>query len=412
MHSSTALEEPPRVDPTPNAPEWPTIDEDLNPSHLEAPAWPVINAELTQKALAGDEASKGALNAYLEMASPEELLDPAVEPLLSNPSVRKAYVFPAIAEAAKRARSESGFEPAEAQLIRRTLESLGFAPQQSHEIWKSWNGYNIRYDLTDQSSGGIPEGKKRGDISEQRVETFGAIVKAHLMQMENIHSQDPEALQILFKRDHIRNFARYERQDLLDQARSNEVPDRLMIAMAEDHNNFSGSMKKSLHALRSGPTSPKKMRFVEAATKEEARQLLDENAAEAGPLQDVVFFVHADEDRLILSDRPGGTVSRSDIMGDKTKAPFLDNAVIGRGAQVLIIGCEAGVENGIAAAIAKKLHVRALAPDIKSTGLERSGVRLRSTAGTGEASKPIQAHGINPVRALALRILSRRTRRT
>lgn len=406
MESPAPLEEQPSHGHDPVAPEWPTIDEDLGPPQDEEIAWPVINAERTRKAIEGDAESRGAINAHLEMASAEELLDPAIEPLLNISSVREKYLFPAVAEAAKRSRAEGGLEPAESQLIKRTFELLGFERHQSKEIWGSWLAYNSGYDQTDQSLGRIPEGKKLGDTSPAKLDKFAAIVKAHLTRMEEINSQDPEALQVLFKRDHIRNFARYDSRDLLQQTQSNETPNRVVVTMAEDHNNATGAMRKSLYALKERRT-----RFVEAATKTEARQLLDEVASEAGPLPDVVFIVHSDEDQIVFSERPDGSVTRSDVMGTKGADPFLDNTVISRGGHMLIIGCDAGVKNGIAATMARKLHVRAQSPDIKSHGLERSGGRLKSIAEGGEASRALPVHGINPVRALALRVLARRKER-
>lgn len=385
---------------------WPNIDEDFQPSQLEDIQWPVVNPEVIDKALAGDEISRQVVNAHLEAASPDELLDPSVEPLLNLSSVRQLYLFPAVAQAAKQAHYQEGFSSSEAKLIQKTFDLLGFVPQQSQEIWRSWNSYSVKYYPSDQKEGKIPAGKKVWDISDEKADTLSGIIRKNLNRMEDVHAEDPEALQVLFKRDHIRNFGRYDQNTLIMQAQSNEAPDRIMVTMAEDHNGAGSSMAKNVVALSTGLGGEKRTRFVEAATSQETHQLLKDVSTDAGPLNDVVFFVHANGNRLVFSERPGGSVNTVDVWGSSEKEPFLDNTVISHGANILIIGCEAGVKDGIAAAMAKKLNVTVRSPDVKTRGLVRTTLgRLKSLNEKGE-EVPIPTYRVNPVRALALQVRS------
>jgi hypothetical protein len=368
-----------------------------------------ITAEMSQQALAGDKASREAVNAYLEKATPSELMDPAVSSLLELQSVRKRYLFPAVARLAERSRYTDGaMKPEEQQLLRKTFNLLGFAPHQAGEIWKTWHSYDVTYTRSDE----IPQGKNVGDVDEKRVAVFGQNMTRNFNRIEDVNTVDPNAIQTLFKRDHIRNFGRYDVSSLVAQTQPDARIDQLVVSMADDHNGATDRhLAESVSALGALSNKPKAKRFVEAATGGEARLLLDKAAAEAGPATNVVFVVHANSNSIHFSNRPGGAITSEDITGSDGKPPLLDNSVISRGANVMVLGCESGVKNGIAATIGNRLRVRARSPDIKTLGLERSyWGRLKSKNGEGK-SQPLPVYGVNPVRALAARIRTVRKQR-
>ncbi len=363
---------------------------------------------------AGNNESAKIVNSYLRKADPAELAGPDYDALYANWGPRQYYLTPAVVNAAKRIRLEGGeLRPEEKKIIFKTFESLGFASHQAKEIWKSWRSYETEYSRYDEEQKRIPDGKKIGDISEKKVKIYGEILFTNLNNMNLIHDTDPKALQTLFKRDHIRNFGRYNPFMLLEQVDS--TPDQVFVAMADDYNNSAASLMSSMYDLTTNAItlkSNKKTHIKEAATGAELRGLLEAAAAETGPLKDVGLDVHANARTLAFSHRPGGIVTIEDIVGDKNTPPLLDNTLISKGANMMIIGCDAGAKKGIAAVIANKLKVRMRAPDIKTTGLKRSknfGL-LRSRDEKNQLHR-IPTYGVNPVSALAHRIKTAREHR-
>ncbi len=243
---------------------------------------------------------------------------------------------------------------------------MGINHAEASSIFLAWESYDIDEVTEQYEKDGFDEGESRM-WAAKCLETR---IADNLATMIWLEEQRPGSVRMLYDQCGIRNFGRYPAEALLaqlDLERDPAKPLNLVISDTQDRN-LSLNYREYVAVatlLADGQTV-----FVETRFGSEAMLYAYASgmAEQHGPIDRLVFCTHASENTM--GNDPAQAVTQEEIESADTFARMKDEGTLSQTAVAAVIGCRAGVENGIATALAKRANVPTFAFDADLFGFD------------------------------------------
>lgn len=247
------------------------------------------------------------------------------------------------------------------------LARLGLDQAGRSEVSRAWD--TLQYDSLVK---GFEDANIESDKTPQELATdfVTRIIHNNLITMFELERRRPGAVRALYNDFGIRNFGRYESDDLLLQLTlEHREADLHLSVVVSDTDDSNGAFEADAHrGAAKKLLAGSQIIYSEARRGGEALRRTVAIARRLGSIDQLMIASHALEDSI--GNGTSGVLAIEDITGARGLARLKDGGVLSEEAVALLYGCLAGAPDGIATALAHTAGVPTFAFDAEFLGFD------------------------------------------
>ncbi len=290
-----------------------------------------------------------------------EIFEPKYDALWTEKSVAHAIAINTIRQSLGKTTLDKEYVPTDAEksMVVKLFDKFGFDLKDATNIFQAWTSYN---------NSELPP--------EENAEKRQNVVARNFWSMIDLKDRPEcgqDGLKTLYDKYGIRNFARYDSSQLIDQLEGRvQTPPKVVVSATADWNGaLSNAGYGGEDILGKGVT------YVEAESTTDIARRLVKVSRDQGPIKEVLINAHGNSELMQFGRKNNQVLTTDQVEGSKGIPRLKDRGILDQKAGITLWSCDTGEKGGFAKVLAEATTAKVTAPDFKPKGIEKSGILKR-----------------------------------